>query len=304
MVKRGVDRAAAQTYHEALEVCGLQAHVEAVPRFIHSEPQMSGWADANRRFTSGGLSPDVAERGDDAAYVPPAERVRQESIRMDAQFRAAAGRHGSNVEPMETRVFTAPRRRPYVLRVGLVVVVIASGLFLRRCFSGAALGASISRSAEENAALALSENESLSDEEAIEQIVATCLGSGAVMEFELNGDPGDYGAYVKYERSGATIAGSEHGFRDLLMRELGRISVCAFRAGETRGLALMEYEQTLDTGPVTIVGSIEHEELEQVPGWRDTSISPFVNVGDLHLEVASRIAIEQDWIHTLAPSGR
>lgn len=158
---------------------------------------------------------------------------------------------------------------------------------------------SMSRSAEENAALKVGENSAVSDEDAIEQIMEICVRPGVVMDFELNGDPGDYGAYIKYERTAATLSGSQEGFREMLKRELGRVAVCAFRATEKRGLELIEYDQKVESGPVVMVASVEREAVERVPNWRDTSLSPWVNIGELHLQVAAEIEIHEDWVHTL-----
>jgi hypothetical protein len=85
----------------------------------------------------------------------------------------------------------------------------------------------------------------------------------------------------------------------MLKRELGRVAVCAFRATEKRGLELIEYDQKVESGPVVMVASVEREAVERVPNWRDTSLSPWVNIGELHLQVAAEIEIHEDWVHTL-----
>lgn len=162
----------------------------------------------------------------------------------------------------------------------------------------------MAQSPEEKAAIEVANDNALSDEAALEEVMAICARPGEVLEFELNGEAGDYGAYIKYERTAATLNGSQHAYRRTLKRELGRIAVCAFRAGEGRGLELIEYDQKLQGGPVVLIANIEKDRLEGIPKWRETSLSPWVSTSDLHDLVAEEVEIEEDWVHTLTATDR
>ena len=166
-------------------------------------------------------------------------------------------------------------------------------------------GGSFTRTDEENQALDIGRDDSLSDEEAIEQVVAICTRPGSVMEFELFGEPGDYEAYVAYERTGKTTSGTQRGFRDTLMRELGRVSVCVLRATEHRGLEFIDYKQKIDTGPVTIEASVDRVVLdEQVPNWRETTLTISDSISELHRAVGMTMEVESDWLHGLHASDK